>query len=204
MASALHTGFGLLAFFAVRVRFAMGAFFVSERSLLLQQVAGDVDHLDGLALYRSNLRRVAAEAVVAVGDNPAFGPELAGGCTGEAVDFGFGDVGAAAVFIQLSGFALDGDALAIAASHRYAVNADVLPGSAGVADFSFRPLGPRPAFSDVPFTNVGSDFDGEVFEPYATRLLRVRLGCNCDCIFDDGWYVVAWHISFPDAAGRAW
>ena len=176
----------MLAFLAVGVRLAVRAFFVGKGRLLLQQVVGDVDHLDGLALYRSDLRRVAAEPVVAVGDYPAFRPEIAGGSAGEAVDFGLGDVVAAAVFVKLPGFALDGDMLAVAAPHGYAVNADVLPGNVGIVGFPFRPVGPGVTLSNVPLPDLGTYADGKVFQPSAAR--RVLAGfCHRS---DGGFYGV--------------
>lgn len=130
--------------------------------LLGGEVGVDVDLFDGAGrvAHWQDLFGVPADAVVAVGDDPAFRPEgvVQGG--GEFVNFGFVDVGAPAVFVQLAGFALDGDMLPVGAAHGDGIDADVLLGSAGEVGIALRPFGPAPAAGDVPFADVGRDVGG--------------------------------------------
>ena len=78
----LHTGFRLPPFIAIGV-WAVGvwltvfAFLVLEVSLpLLMQVVRDVDQFERLPLHCYRLLCAAGNRIVAVGDDPAFGPEV--------------------------------------------------------------------------------------------------------------------------------
>ena len=106
----LHTGAGLPGG-GGRVGLAVGAGFRGRGGVLLgEQVGVDVDQLDGAgAGHLGGPAGVVADAVVAVGDEPAFRPEVAGGGGNELVQFAFVDFVAPAVGVQLAGLALDGD-----------------------------------------------------------------------------------------------
>ncbi len=185
----LHTGFGSPPLFAFRTGSAVVAVLAGGRDLLLLlavQVGGDVDHLHGLAVHRQGFLDVAARRVVAVGDDPAFRPKVVGRGAGEAVELLFVDGVSTTVFVELPGFALDGNVFAVAAANRDAVNADILIRGAGEFGFPVRPFSPGPAFGNIPFPDVGSCMHGYVFEPLAPRWMsggfRYRVDSPIDVV----------------------
>ena len=199
----LHAGLGLPPLFAFGTGLAVRAVFVAgERRrlfLLAVQVGGDVDHLHGLGVHRQGFLDVAARRVVAVGDDPAFRPKVAGRSAGEAVDLRLVDGMAVAVFVELPGLALDGDVFAVAAANRDAVDADVLSRGAGESGVPLRPFGPGPAFGDVPFPDAGRRARGDVFEPLAPRRMSGGFRDRGDGRIDDVLLVGAVHRFQPVA-----
>ena len=110
-----------------------------------------------------------------------------------------------ALLVQLSRFALDGDVPAITAADCYDVYARVLASTVGELSFPLWPVGPEVTPRDVPFFDVWAAAYGEIFEPFAVRLLRALLGYGLDGFFDDvlrvsyciptprwGWLDVPW------------
>ena len=73
----LHAGLALQAFIPFSVRQPLIGFLGCGVCLpLLLKVAGDVDQLEGLRVHRRRLRRAAGKRVGAIGDNPAFSPDV--------------------------------------------------------------------------------------------------------------------------------
>ena len=170
----------------------MGAKFGRGRGRLLGgQVGVNVDQLDGAGGgHTGRLAGVLADAVVAVGDQPAFRPEIAGGCCYELVQFGFVDFVASAVVVQLAGLALDSDVFAIGTAHRYGVDADVLAGDVGEMPFPFRPIGPGIALCDVPFPQVGGGVNGDGFQPFAVGGMRAHFVDDAEGVIQESGEVV--------------
>ena len=186
----IGVGFGIGV--GVGFGFAMGAKFGRGRGRLLGgQVGVNVDQLDGAGGgHTGRLAGVLADAVVAVGNQPAFRPEIAGGCCYELVQFAFVDFVAPSVVVQLAGLALDGNVSAIGTAHRYGVDAYVLAGDVGEMPFPFRPVGPGIALCDVPFPQVGGGFNGDGFQPFAVGGMRAHFVDDAEGVIQESGEVV--------------
>ena len=178
----LHTLAGLAGRrFAINsngvVRGAMRARFRGGGAVLGKQVGVNVNQLER-ALRVGNecqLPGAVAEAVVAVGNQPAFCPELIGGGSNELVQLILADVGAPPGGVQLPRLALDGDIAAVAAADGHGVNADVRLFDAGEMVLPRRPVGPVPAMGNIPIPQMRAGGDGNILQPGAVGLLRAHL-----------------------------
>ncbi|MCY4055521.1 MAG: hypothetical protein OXF67_06560 [Cyanobacteria bacterium MAG CAR4_bin_6] len=173
----MHVGFGLTAFLAIGAGMAVRAFFIGEGGLLLQQVVGDVDCLDGDLALGNGRVDVVAEVVVTVGDDPPLCPVGGCGCADELIDFSLVDGATSAIRVQLAGLALNGDKLVIAADPNN-IDSHILAVGSGIEPFPLRPLRPGVATGDVPLLDVGANLNGKVFKPDSIRLLWAHLVDN--------------------------
>ena len=128
---------------------------------------------------------LVGEGVGAIGDDPALGPEIAGGSGGELVRLDLANRRADTVLIELSRLALNGDVAAVAASHADRVDANIHVGGLGEVCFALGPGGPGMAFGEVPLADLWAGEDGGAFEPLAVGLLTRNLVCGLEGLADD-------------------
>ncbi len=145
----LHAGFGLSKLRVIGIG-AVLAVFSDRPGLLLPHVAGPI------------------------GDNPALGPEVASGRSGELIRLILGDRRAQAVLVQLARLALDCDEAAITPDAD-SVDANILGGRAREARLASRPIRLQVALGEVPFENIGTVQHGGAFQPLAVGWLLGNL-----------------------------